>query len=106
MYISELIINGYRNCGEKSRLSFNAGLNILVGENASGKSTIIDALRMILRDPEQPYISEDDFYKSFIGNVQKRNIQIDVTLRDLSQEEKVTFCRGVMLSLMQSYIWK
>ena len=46
---------------------------------------------MILRDPEQPYISEDDFYKSFIGNVQKRNIQIDVTLRDLSQEEKVTF---------------
>ena len=37
------------------------------------------------------YISEDDFYKSFIGNVQKRNIQIDVTLRDLSQEEKVTF---------------
>ena len=47
--------------------------------------------RMILRDPEQPYISEDDFYKSFIGNVQKRNIQIDVTLRDLSQEEKVTF---------------
>ena len=91
MYISELIINGYRNCGEKSRLSFNAGLNILVGENASGKSTIIDALRMILRDPEQPYISEDDFYKSFIGNVQKRNIQIDVTLRDLSQEEKVTF---------------
>ena len=91
MYISELIINGYRNCGEKSRLSFNAGLKILVGENASGKSTIIDALRMILRDPEQPYISEDDFYKSFIGNVQKRNIQIDVTLRDLSQEEKVTF---------------
>lgn len=66
-------------------------MNILVGENASGKSTIIDALRMILRDPEQPYISEDDFYKSFIGNVQKRNIQIDVTLRDLSQEEKVTF---------------
>ncbi len=62
-----------------------------MGENASGKSTIIDALRMILRDPEQPYISEDDFYKSFIGNVQKRNIQIDVTLRNLSQEEKVTF---------------
>lgn len=46
---------------------------------------------MILRDPEQPYISEDDFYKSFIGNVQKRNIQIDVTLRDLSQKKKLLF---------------
>ena len=91
MYISELTINGYRNCYVKSKLSFNDGLNILVGENASGKSTIIDSLRMILRDPEQPYITEDDFYKSFAGNIQTRNIQISATLKDLSQEEKVTF---------------
>lgn len=44
MYISELTINGHRNCSEKSRLSFNPGLNILVGENVLGKSTIIDAI--------------------------------------------------------------
>lgn len=50
MYISEIKIDGYKNCNIKSTISFNPGLNILVGENASGKTTIIDAIRMILRD--------------------------------------------------------
>lgn len=62
MFISKLSIDGYRNCCEKSQISFNKGLNILVGENASGKSTIIDALRLILKDQEQSYITEDAKY--------------------------------------------
>lgn len=47
MYISELVIKGYRNCLNESKILLNKGLNILVGENAAGKSTIIDSLRMI-----------------------------------------------------------
>lgn len=58
MYISELEIDGYKNCNKKSKISFNPGINILVGENASGKTTIIDAIRMILRDSEQGYITK------------------------------------------------
>lgn len=91
MYISELVIEGYKNCLKESKILLNQGLNVLVGENASGKSTIIDALRMVLRDPEQPYITEDDFYKSFTEDVQKKNIKINMKLTDLNQEEKVTF---------------
>ena len=91
MFISKLSIDGYRNCCEKSQISFNKGLNILVGENASGKSTIIDALRLILKDQEQSYITEDDFYKSFTQDVKNNNIRIDVTLENLNQEEKITF---------------
>lgn len=91
MYISELKIDGYKNCNEKSTISFNPGLNILVGENASGKTTIIDAIRMVLRDSELGYITEDDFYKSFEKNDQKRNILIDLKLENLSPEEKITF---------------
>lgn len=65
MYISEISIHGYKGCRDKSIISFHPGLNILVGENASGKTTIIDAIRMVLRDQEMGYISEDDFYKAF-----------------------------------------
>ena len=61
MYISEILINGYKNCQEQSIISLNKGLNILVGENASGKSTIIDAIRMVLKDPELRYILQQRF---------------------------------------------
>lgn len=91
MYISELKIDGYKNCNTKSTISFNPGLNILVGENASGKTTIIDAMRIILKDPEQGYITEDDFYKSFERDEQKRNILIDLKMSNLSPEERITF---------------
>ena len=91
MYISEIEINGYKNCQENSTILLNKGLNILVGENASGKSTIIDAIRMVLKDPELPYIKEEDFYKSFDCHMQKENIQINAKFVDLCQDEKVTF---------------
>ena len=91
MYISEISINGYKNCQEQSIITLNKGLNILVGENASGKSTVIDAIRMVLKDPELPYIEEEDFHKSFDNDMQKKNIKIGMKLKDLSQEEKVTF---------------
>ncbi|RHB38860.1 hypothetical protein DW886_25020 [Enterocloster aldenensis] len=44
MYISEILINGYKNCQEQSIISLNKGLNILVGENASGKKDINSAI--------------------------------------------------------------
>lgn len=91
MYISELKIDGYKNCNKKSTISFNPGLNILVGENASGKTTIIDAIRMVLRDSEQGYVTEEDFYKSFEKDEKRRNILIDLKIENLSPEERITF---------------
>ena len=91
MYISELKINGYKNCNEESTILFNSGLNVLVGENACGKTTIIDAIRMILRESELPYVTEEDFYKSFEKEEERRNIRIDLKMEELSPEEKITF---------------
>lgn len=91
MFISEIVIDGYKNCKEKSTVTFNPGLNILVGENASGKSTIINAIRLILRDNELPYISDDDFYKAFDMEEQRKEIQIDIQFKNLNPEEQITF---------------
>lgn len=91
MYISELKIDGYKNCNEESTILFNPGLNVLVGENACGKSTIIDAIRLILRESELPYVTEEDFYKSFEKEEERRNIRIDLKMEELSPEEKITF---------------
>lgn len=47
MYIRKLKINRFRSIKELS-LCFNKGLNILIGENNTGKTAIIDALRLCL----------------------------------------------------------
>ena len=56
---------GYKNAKQESNITLNKWLNILVGENGSGKTAIINALRLILRENESyTAFSEDDFYCS------------------------------------------
>lgn len=47
MYLSKLKIANFRAIKE-AEINFQKGVNILIGENNSGKSTIIDALRICL----------------------------------------------------------
>ena len=93
MYVSQLIIEGYKNCKNRSIINFNKGLNILVGENASGKTTIVNALRLILRENEYSYsnINESDFYKSFQNNKISEMIKLDLHFHDLTEIEEITF---------------
>ena len=51
MHISKVSIQGYKGIGNDLTVKLSDGLNILVGENASGKSTVIDAIKLILVCP-------------------------------------------------------
>ncbi len=64
MYIEKFIIKNFRGI-EDITLSFNKGLNVLIGENNAGKTAIIDALRVCLSYGNQRreiYISQSDFH--------------------------------------------
>jgi putative ATP-dependent endonuclease of the OLD family len=63
MHISELKIEGYRAFGNESAVKLNKGLTVLVGENGSGKSSVIDALRLLLLEDEygRSGVSSSDF---------------------------------------------
>lgn len=93
MHISNLNISGYKNTKGASKIEFNKGLNILVGENGAGKTTIINALRHILRENEFSYlnINEDDFYVSLDKKYSAPKIKIDLTFESLNSNEQVTF---------------
>lgn len=92
MYISQLSIQGYKNTFIKSTISLNKGLNVLVGENGCGKTTIINALRFLFREPESNYaISTDDFYSSLDGTEKSNSIQVDAIFKDLTENEKIIF---------------
>lgn len=59
MYISELKLWNFRKYGNGSNdldpenphltVSFEQGMNILIGENDSGKTAIIDAIKLVLK---------------------------------------------------------
>lgn len=49
MFIGNLLIKNYRKFGnEGTRFSFQNYINIIVGENNSGKSALVDALWSVL----------------------------------------------------------
>ncbi len=62
MYISELKISNFR-CfdGTEHIIRFNKGLSVLVGENDSGKTAIIDAIRIALDHLQ--YVNKQDASK-------------------------------------------
>ena len=64
MYIEKFIIKNFRGIKDIT-LTFNKGLNVLIGENNAGKTAIIDALRVCLSYGNQRreiYISQSDFH--------------------------------------------
>lgn len=64
MYLKELQLTNFRKF-ESLKVNFKKGLNVLVGENDSGKTTIIDAIRYILNTKSFETIRFEprDFYK-------------------------------------------
>lgn len=64
MYLKEIKISGFR-LFNNLHLELNRGLNILVGENDSGKTALIDAIRYTLgtNSSDRSFISESDFHK-------------------------------------------
>jgi putative ATP-dependent endonuclease of the OLD family len=71
MHIRSLEIQNFRSI-EKLSLKFDAGINVLIGKNNSGKSAVIDALRLCLTD-RRPEAKKDIFFnpmKDFYVNLQ------------------------------------
>lgn len=67
MFLAELRIENFRIFGEGEQalvLALKPGLTALVGENDTGKTAIIDALRLALgtRDQEFFRIEDSDFH--------------------------------------------
>lgn len=90
MYLSLLKIKNFR-CfdGNEHIIIFNKGLNVLVGENDSGKSTIMDAIKIALGTTDMNWyrISQEDFYKEDVN----LEIEIKCKFEDLNEDEAGAF---------------
>jgi putative ATP-dependent endonuclease of OLD family len=54
VYLAQLTISNFRKL-QKAKLRFQPGLNILVGANNVGKTTVVDALRALLAGHDESY---------------------------------------------------
>lgn len=48
MKIEKLVLQNYKSFKDRTVIEFNEGLNILVGDNEAGKSTILEAVHLCL----------------------------------------------------------
>ncbi|MEY0489126.1 ATP-dependent nuclease [Proteus terrae] len=94
MYLSDLKVQGFRCFDKEFRIQLIDGLNVIVGENGSGKTAIINAIRQLFQDSESGRysVTDDDFYCSFTtkGKVSS-NLFIQAVFDGLSVDEKVAF---------------
>lgn len=97
MYLSNLKLWNFRKFGSTDEtdyqtkphldLNLTKGLNVIIGENDSGKTAIIDAIKLVLKTHSYDYIRVDDkdFYKG------ANRFRIELTFEDLKPEEAKNF---------------
>jgi len=96
MYLSELKLWNFRKYGSKDPFDidkpnlivpFNKGLNVLIGENDSGKTAIIDAIKLVLKTHAYEWIKfeDSDFY---FGS---EKLRIELEFKGLEPNEAKNF---------------
>lgn len=81
MFLKKMEIKNFR-CIKDASIDLNEGVNILIGENNSGKTSILDALRICLSYGQQRrdiYVAVNDFHIDKNNpNAEPGNIELDL----------------------------
>lgn len=94
MHINQLNIEGFRSFENPFNVVFNPGLNVIVGENGTGKTGIVSALRQLFVDSEagRYSVADQDFYLGFSDkSVRAAQFNISATFSELDHNEKLAF---------------
>lgn len=95
MYISEIKLWNFRKYGDGNfdiskphlTIPLSKGMNVLIGENDSGKTAIVDAIKYTLRTNTNEYIrvQNSDFYS------QSTHLRVELVISEMTEWEAATF---------------
>lgn len=94
MHLARLTIENFRCFGSPGTVfEFRSGINVVIGENNTGKTALIDALRLLFSlgaGRRDVYISQADFHCGLTG-APATEIRIDAVFEGLSEDEQGAF---------------
>ncbi|HFF5002215.1 TPA: ATP-dependent endonuclease, partial [Acinetobacter baumannii] len=109
MFLHCLTIENFRRY-KQLNVEFNAGLNLLVGENDSGKTAIIDAIKYVLNTQSYDYIKPtiEDFYLEPTQDESHRSTEfrIECTFKGFNQHEAKHFIDWLSTDKENNYFLK
>ena len=96
MYLKNIKLWNFRKFGDNGEydinkpnlsLNFTKGLNVLIGENDSGKTAIIDAIKIVLKTHAYEWIKieHDDFFDN------SNKFRIEILFEELNDDEAKHF---------------
>lgn len=109
LYLNTLKLWNFRKYGINENnpglvVQFHEGLNLLVGENDSGKTAIIDAIKYVLGTQSNDYqrINEKDFYKPLEGK-RTSELKIECIFSDFSTSEAANYIEWLNFNSSSNY---
>ncbi len=100
MFLQRTYIRNFRCFDEKGiEITFRPGITVIIGENDTGKSALIDGLRLgfsLGAGRRDIYVSTEDFHLREDGTYADE-ILLDFTFADLSEEEEAVFYEMLVL---------
>lgn len=96
MHLAKLVIKNFRKL-KHAELSFQPGLNVLVGGNNVGKTAVVDALRALLAGHEEPYprFGEEDVHRPK-GGTPSGDIVFEYVFIGLDADDEADFLAALV----------
>lgn len=96
MHLTKLVIRNFRKLAH-AELTFQSGLNVLVGGNNVGKTAVVDALRALLAGQDEPYprVGEEDVHRP-PGGVPAGDIVFEYVFGGLDLDDEADFLAALV----------
>jgi putative ATP-dependent endonuclease of OLD family len=96
MHLAKLVIKNFRKLAH-AELSFQTGLNVLVGGNNVGKTAVVDALRTLLAGHDEPYprLGEEDVHRPK-GGLPSGDIVFEYVFSGLDEDDEADFLAALV----------
>lgn len=93
---------------QKTQVTFNPGISVLIGCNGSGKSTLLSLIKNQLNNKEIPYLSYDNLSQGGFNAKEKAlgycNFELANVLMSSSEGEQIFINFGQMVTSLRQFV--